>query len=344
MSKLLTRSQWKQRVGNLQPGDLLPEVPGMVKLFPAVIEIAKEADPTTGMADIKFIISTGTIDREDDIIQVDGWELDQYKKNPVVLYGHDYGGLPVAQAVEVGVEGDKLVATDRFTPQDVNPHGYMVYQLVRGKFLRATSVGFRPREWVYNDDHKGFDFSRQELLEHSIVPVPANPEALVAAKAEGIDLQPMIEWAEKILDDPASDRVALWLPRETVEAMRKAAGAVAPTQIETGTPGDAAPPSKATEEPAPAGAAPPAEETLTETEEALMKEAIKALTVAVAGLEAGLEALPDTIAGKITEAMEAKAGEEPAAPAAEMTEDEVRAIVRAATEEVVTATTGKLPE
>lgn len=80
-----------------------------------------------------------------------------------------------------------------------------------------------------------------------------------------------------------------------------------------------------------------------------MKKAIEALTEVVRELKAGLEKLPDTIAEKLTEALAAKAGTESDPEGKgddrdEPTEDEVRAIVRAAAEEVITVTTGKLPE
>lgn len=344
MAKLLTREKWAQRVGKLPPGDVLPEVPGLVKQVATTIEV-KNADPSTGMSDIKFTISTAAIDRESDVISTDGWELDQYRQNPVVLYGHDYGGLPVARAVEVELTKDALTAVDRFTPREINPFGYMVYQMIRGKFLNATSVGFRPLEYVYNEDHKGYDFMRQELLEHSVVPVPANPEALQAASAEGIDLDPLIEWAEKILDDPSRDRVALWLPRETVEAVRKAAGAVAPTQIETSTTGGIITDNTSTGEPVPDSKSD--DQLLTPTEEAQMEESIKALTEVVRLLQESLDDLPEKIAAKITESMEVK--EEPEEPTKttdddDVSEEDVRAIARAATEEVILATTGKLPE
>ena len=274
--ELLTRAAWAKRVGKLPPGDVLPEVPGLVKFFSPEITVAKEVDPETGMRDITFVISTGTQDRDDDIIDVNGWDIENYKKNPVVLWAHDYWSPPVARGLEIGVEDEKLVAVDRFTPKEVYPFGYMIYQMVAGKFLRATSVGFQPTQYLWNEDHKGYDFAAQELLEHSIVPVPSNPEALVAAAASGIDLAPMREWAEKLLDDPESDRVALWLPRETLEAVRKAAGAVAPTHIETGTPDDPEPPAKGTEEPAPGDDDQP--DKLNDEQEALMKKAIEALT------------------------------------------------------------------
>lgn len=379
MRELLTRDAWKKRVGKLQPGDVLPEVPGLIKTFPTEITVAKEADPETGMHDITFTISTAAIDREDDVIAVDGWDLENYLKNPVVLWGHDYGGLPVAKAMEVGTVDDKLMAVDRFTPRDVHPFGFMVYQLVRGEFLRATSVGFHPIEYVYNDDHKGYDFNRQELLEHSIVPVPANPEALVAASASGIDLAPMREWAEKLLDDPPSGRVALWLTRKTLEEVHHALSDVAVSLTDTtSTPEGDGLTEKTTEDAtfdddtedvvkSTVGELLSEMKEQDEREESLMKEAIKALTEIVRELRGAVAELPEKIGTRLDEVAETleaaahpevdaealkvaadaaveKAAAEAAEKDDELSADDVKAIVRAAVEEAVTAKTGRLPE
>lgn len=149
-----------------------------------------------------FAISTGAVDRERDTVAVDGWQLDNYRKNPVVLWAHDYGGLPVGRAESVIARSGQLVARMEFVPAEVYPFAETVRQLVDGGFLKATSVGFRPLEngWKFNDARGGYDFTKQELLEFSIVPVPANPEALVAAKDAGIVVSPLKEWAIKVLD------------------------------------------------------------------------------------------------------------------------------------------------
>jgi hypothetical protein len=85
-------------------------------------------------------------------------------------------------------------------------------------FLSATSVGFMPTKYAFVDDPErrwGIDFLEQELLEFSCVPVPANPEALIDAKAAGIDTAAVREWAEKIL---ATDGLAV-IARKKLEAI-----------------------------------------------------------------------------------------------------------------------------
>jgi HK97 family phage prohead protease len=139
---------------------------------------------------LRFTISTDCVDRERDKIAISGWELSNYKRNAVVLWGHDPSRLPIGRAFDVAVRDGALKASVEFIPADTPEGGQFaesVYRLARQGFLNATSVGFRPIKWDYTDDPErgaddwfpGIDFDAQELVELSIVTVPANPEALI---------------------------------------------------------------------------------------------------------------------------------------------------------------------
>jgi HK97 family phage prohead protease len=139
---------------------------------------------------LRFTISTGSVDREKDTIAVQGWDLRNFVRNPVVLWGHDASRLPIGRASDVRLEGAALKATVEFIPADTPEGGQFaesVYQLACKGFLGATSVGFRPLKWEFSKEpdrdgdgwFPGIDFEQQELLELSIVTVPANPEALM---------------------------------------------------------------------------------------------------------------------------------------------------------------------
>lgn len=156
---------------------------------------AEKADGGGGTPQRVFIISTDTVDRDNDIISMKGWQLDNYRKNPVVLWAHDYSQLPVGKCTGLKVVGNKLMATAEFADHDM---AKTVLRLVDGGFLNSTSVGFRPVKFAINEDRHGIDFSEQELLEFSIVPVPANPEALVAASTGTADAQLLKQWADEI--------------------------------------------------------------------------------------------------------------------------------------------------
>jgi len=179
-----------------------------------------------------FTISTSHVDRDGDIIDQGGWDLDEYKKNPVVLWAHDSTAPPVARAnstylapstaKDADAEAIHLMSVAEFPSRDLYPFGNMVGRLYKNGFLHGASVGFLPVEYEISKDkdREGFapiDFKKQRLLEWSAVPVPSNPEGLVQARSAGIDLSPMVTWAEKILDGEGS----LVLPRHLLEEVRK---------------------------------------------------------------------------------------------------------------------------
>lgn len=175
---------------------------------------------------LRLVISDNGTDRQRDTIDTQGWELTDYKRNPVVLWAHDYGtdmwggaspNIPVVgRAPRTFIEGPQLISIPEFTPKDIHPFGWTVGELLRNGFLNAASVGFQPLEWVYNEIRQGVDFLKQLLLEYSIVPIPANPRALVEARSMGIDLGPLRDWAVKMLDLGVDDGLVV-VPRKTLE-------------------------------------------------------------------------------------------------------------------------------
>jgi HK97 family phage prohead protease len=148
---------------------------------------------------LTFSISTASVDRMGDTIAVDGWKLDSFRKNPVVLWAHDSSGLPVAKAPKIWIEGEKLMADAEFTPPGMARFNDVVFEMYKQGFLSATSVGFMPLKYAFTEDPKrrfGIDFLEQELLEFSMVPVPANAEALIEGRSAGIDVAPVLDWCE----------------------------------------------------------------------------------------------------------------------------------------------------
>lgn len=155
---------------------------------------------------IEFIISTAAVDRYGDIVEVSGWDLKSYKANPVVLFGHNSSIPPIGKAIKTWKDGDALRSVAEFMPQDISAFAHSIFRMYEEKFLRAVSVGFKPTKYERLKDEEGnetwaYRFLKQELLEFSAVPIPANPEALVAAREKGIDTMPFKSWAEEMLDN-----------------------------------------------------------------------------------------------------------------------------------------------
>lgn len=186
---------------------------------------------------LQFVISTGDVDRYGDTVDAKGWQLEHYNANPVVLFAHDSHNPPIGRGLELTVSKGKLKATAEFMDNDVDTSGFsdMIFRMLTNGFLKATSVGFMPIKYnwitepVYNEDNEevgerytgGIEFLEQELLEFSVVPVPANPFALLNAKAAGIDLNPLQGWFEQALDEWKTYQKQLGMDKDDVEGLFK---------------------------------------------------------------------------------------------------------------------------
>lgn len=187
-------------------GEATPE--GTLRKVYAADSIKAEGERTYA-----WTISTGSVDRDRDTIAADGWRVDNFlKAGGPVLWAHQSRDLPIGKAVWVKAQAGVLKARVEFAPADVYPFAETVRRLVDFGALKATSVGFLPdfEKAAWNEQRGGYDFKGQELLEFSIVPVPANPDALMDAKDAGIDLAPLKSWAEGVMDGMEP---GLWLPK-----------------------------------------------------------------------------------------------------------------------------------
>jgi len=132
-----------------------------------------------------FVLSDATLDRYGDIVDPAGWDLKSFKKNPIALFGHN-SGFPIGNWSNVRVEGKKLIGTLVLAAKGTSDRIDELISLVEQGVLRAVSVGFRPLASEPIDKEKpygGQRYTKQELLETSLVSVPANPAALALAKS-----------------------------------------------------------------------------------------------------------------------------------------------------------------
>src|SRR5262249_4514905 len=135
------------------------------------------ATKASGKSPISFTISTARVDRAGDTIAVKGWKLDAFRRNPVVLLNHRQSDLPIGSG-KVWTADDRLKGSVSFHGET----GERVRDLVENGVMRSTSVGFVPLRWQWStakDREGGIDFLEQELLEFSVVSIPANIDATV---------------------------------------------------------------------------------------------------------------------------------------------------------------------
>lgn len=150
-----------------------------------------------------FIISDESVDRQGEIIQQDGWDFKNYLNNPVVLFGHDSYDLPIGKTIDISVEDGKTLATIQFAAE-MYDKAMTIWNMVKAGILNTVSVGFINKEYLDNQEQDNIVLTKNELLEISIVPVPANPNAIVLAAKDGLiskkDVDFLVKSYEKELE------------------------------------------------------------------------------------------------------------------------------------------------
>lgn len=154
---------------------------------------------------LEFVLSDATVDRYGDIVEPAGWDLSWFKQNPMTLFAHN-GSFPIGVWENVRVDGGKLKAKLKLAARGTSARIDELISLVEQGILRAVSVGFIPRKSEPIDPDKPYNgtrFLEQELLECSLVSVPANPAALQIAKSLNVSTEIMTlafgETAEAVL-------------------------------------------------------------------------------------------------------------------------------------------------
>lgn len=150
----------------------------------------------------RFVFSDGTVDRMNDSIDPNGWDTSEFERNPVALWSHDSSSPPIGKATRVWSDGARLLGDIKFAAEDEYAFAETILRLIDGQYLNGVSVGFLPTRWEYTKDEArpyGINFLEQKLLEISVCPIPANPNALATARGFGIDTAPLAAWAAKAL-------------------------------------------------------------------------------------------------------------------------------------------------
>ncbi len=129
---------------------------------------------------ITFVASTGDVARDGFVIDPKGWKLDNFKANPVVQWAHSYSMPPIGRGLNPRIDGSELLIDVEFDRDD--PFAAEIERKVRTGYLQAVSVGWDGRyEDANPDDNWPGGFREADLLEVSVVPVPADPNALKAS-------------------------------------------------------------------------------------------------------------------------------------------------------------------
>lgn len=174
---------------------------------------------------VEHLVSTPHLDRQNDVVDQRGWDLENFRKNPVVFADHDYRLTSIiGKNLELSANRNGLRAKTEI--HDVGL-GAAAWNLIVAGMIKGWSVGFRgktfhsinegvktkcsvckksrdrilagrdPSEvWIW-----GKHFLEQELFEYSLAAIPANPNVVMAALKKGL----VDDATAPILFDPFRD-------------------------------------------------------------------------------------------------------------------------------------------
>ena len=183
---------------------------------------------------LTFVASDGTRDSAGTVLNVDGWDLRRFNKNGIIGYQHKvYGSWSDTENPDnvIGkghayVDDKKLMVDVEFEPAEINPLAEKIYQKLLFGSLKAVSVGFVPvgkgawgeGEEALSGSNPTYYYAGQELLEVSVVNIPANPNALrkgleeqdeeIAALRAEAEEEAKVEEEPEVIEEPEKEEPA----------------------------------------------------------------------------------------------------------------------------------------
>jgi HK97 family phage prohead protease/HK97 family phage major capsid protein len=182
----LTTADAQELCENRADSEDLPEEDAYKPKLPkAVAGVTNFKIKTGEVLGEEFCLSDESVDRMGDVIEQSGWQLDNFNKNPVALFNHN-ANFPIGKWHNLHVKGKQLKGHLELAPEGTSERIDEIRRLVKAGILKAVSVGFKPLQYEAidkDDPWGGQKFISQELVETSLVSVPANPNALAVARS-----------------------------------------------------------------------------------------------------------------------------------------------------------------
>lgn len=167
----------------------------------------KEATQGEGRS-FRFLATSAAEDRDQDVIEPEGGDLTAFRRNPIILPWHDHRALPIGLARQLDASTSGIEVEIEYAPKEVNPLAESFYQLHVWRRQKraledaggAVSIGLGISEWARREGTEfGIHITTWELREISDVNVPAHPGALMRAASDGVAVDPLLEWATKLV-------------------------------------------------------------------------------------------------------------------------------------------------
>lgn len=188
----------------------------LTAVYPIIVKAASEDGG-------EIVITTPRPDRVKDRILPRGGRFDNYMRNPIVQWGHNYGDpwATIGRSLELGIADTGITARFDLRPaaNDQDPQS-VIRLLWGGGWVKTASVGiWADREAVEPNELGGMDFGAWDLLEWSLVPIPMNPDAVrVDGKGLARETVEMVLRAGRVISRSNEERL-----RRAVDSLRTAA-------------------------------------------------------------------------------------------------------------------------
>lgn len=186
-------------------------------LFEVKEKSADQQDPNLPEEDfitIKGFANTTDKDRVGDIIIADAWKqggLDNYLKNPVILAFHDHS-QPIGTMTDFMVSDKGLEITAK-----ISKYAEETFNLIKAGVLKAFSVGIRIKDAKYIPEDDTFYIKDLELMEVSVVSVPANQNCIFNVSKSFENAAELSEFKKQFSATPVEQ------PEDTNEQLKEAA-------------------------------------------------------------------------------------------------------------------------
>lgn len=131
--------------------------------------------------------STNDVDRYKEIVTPEAFRetLPEYMKNSIMYFGHEWWALPIGKVIsaEIRDKGLWIKAMISETAGDI-------WKEIEEGILKCLSIGYRLLRWEDDAEKEIRTLLKIDLMEISVVGIPANPNAIFeAAKAKGLKIE-----------------------------------------------------------------------------------------------------------------------------------------------------------
>ena len=195
-----------------------------------------ELNKSKDTAKLTIIGTNEDVDRDGDIVRAKGVDIKNFKNNPILLFGHKWTSLPIGKVGKIKKTDDTVIFEDIEFAQTKEAQD--IKSLVEGGFLKSVSIGFIPKKSIWLDE-QGVNEIKQldeawytknksklnkarrviwesELLELSLVPIPANPSAQVVFAQKGLDSMCAFK-TPSVTEESDEDSILIEIPLEELK-------------------------------------------------------------------------------------------------------------------------------